>query len=346
MSNSKFRNRFIDILVAVFVLLWLIVLIIPYTRAAYQYLSSDMPFLLAFVNFSILASIGELIGLRISVNFWHIPSFFLARFVVWGLLGIMIMFIFNIFYGGIIASQQNGILPFPDSQIATAFLTSAFMNTSFGPVLFAFRKVFETFLRLKSEKKGKISMEEIANEVNWNRLFTFFWLKCCFLFYIPVHTVVFMLPYNLRIIISAFMSIVLGLIVAFFSRKKAGGAAFQATKLVPLSDIQPSQFYVNEEKLKTVGVLLKRPKDICIPVTIINGKMVAQDGHTRMKYAEIRQWTHIYTYEEKMDKGIDFFTNEAQKRSIKNISDMHIITDDEYQTKWKDYCEEYYKNIN
>lgn len=49
---------------------------------------------------------------------------------------------------------------------------------------------------------------------------------------------------------------------------------------VPLESIQPSQFYVSEEKLKAVQTFISKPDDIVIQVIPYGDRFISLDGHT------------------------------------------------------------------
>lgn len=46
------------------------------------------------------------------------------------------------------------------------------------------------------------------------------WLKTCPYFWIPAHTIVFLLPNQYRVLVSAFLSIALGLLLAIAKKGK------------------------------------------------------------------------------------------------------------------------------
>ena len=54
---------------------------------------------------------------------------------------------------------------------------------------------------------------------------------------------------------------------------------------IRIEEIQPSQFYVDEDKIEAVKTFITSPKDIIIPVMKENGKYISLDGHTRLAAA-------------------------------------------------------------
>jgi len=116
--------------------------------------------------------------------------------------------------------------------------------------------------------------------------------------------------------------------------------------LADLSEIQPSQFFINEKKLADCKKWIKSYKDIFIPIVSRAGRLIAQDGHTRMKAALELNFRQIYVYPEEHSSYIFAFADEAISRGITGIKDMPIITNEEYQEKWHKFCEAFFKSHN
>ena len=105
-----------------------------------------------FIKFFILATIGDFVGTRLREKQWKIPKNILLKAVVWGLIGIVIVLTFGIYYNGVIYLQKNNILPFYESTLALAFFTSLLMNISFAPTMMTFHRMTDTYLNLKYDK--------------------------------------------------------------------------------------------------------------------------------------------------------------------------------------------------
>lgn len=110
--------------------------------------------------------------------------------------------------------------------------------------------------------------------------------------------------------------------------------------------IQPSQLYVNEEKLKRLLTWINDPRDIIVPVIKLNGKYVSMDGHTRLKVAELLGFQEIYIYLDDPEVYIEDFVRFCQNEQKYSIYDLQIISDEEYQIKWCSFCEVYFKDQN
>ena len=203
-------------------IIWLLVLfaitlflIIPGTREIFKDMTASFPYLMGFVKFSILATMGELLSLRIVNKKWKKPTGLFFRVVVWGFLGVVIVLVFELFNSGVAAAQSQGLLPGASSKFMLAFLTSALMNMIFAPTMMAFHRITDTYIEKKHEISAKINLEKVVGSVNWEDFVSFVVLKTIPLFWIPAHTIVFLLPEVYRIIAAAFLSMALGAILAF-----------------------------------------------------------------------------------------------------------------------------------
>jgi hypothetical protein len=130
-------------------ILALLVIFLPFVffKQAYNFLFDPQtgmntlhPLLVAFVKFFILATMGEMLGLRIKTGKYHTPGFgIFPRAVVWGILGVMIAAAFLIFDGGTMLFAKK-VYKMTDPQ---AFMTGPL---SFEKVLLAF--TISTFLNV------------------------------------------------------------------------------------------------------------------------------------------------------------------------------------------------------
>lgn len=111
---------------------------------------------------------------------------------------------------------------------------------------------------------------------------------------------------------------------------------------IPLTDIQPSQFYVDEEKLAAVRSFIRQPEDIIIQVLPHTGRYIALDGHTRLYLAALEGWPRVRAVAEETDECIFDFAAEAQKRGIGTPADMSLVPHAEYEIKWNRFCDDYF----
>jgi hypothetical protein len=62
-----------------------------------------------------------------------------------------------------------------------------------------------------------INIGNILGEIDWNMTWGFVFKKTIPFFWIPAHTITFMLPPDLRVLFAASLGVVLGVILAFAS---------------------------------------------------------------------------------------------------------------------------------
>lgn len=194
-------------------------IVMPGTHEIFVTATAAHPYIIGFIKFFILATMGELLALRIVIGKWEKPSGLLARAVIWGILGMVIVAIFSIFAGGVTGIIEKGLLPGKGNVFLTAFFISAIMNTTFAPTMMMAHRYTDTWIDLKHAGKGT-SAKEIVQTIDWNGFVSFVLFKTIPIFWIPAHTVTFMLPGEYRVLVAAFLSIALGAILAFAKKKK------------------------------------------------------------------------------------------------------------------------------
>ncbi len=215
-------------------LLGVLVLFSPFifierVTAFYMQANIQFPMLMAFLKFAILAPIGEVIGLRIKTGHYNRQGFgLLPRAVVWGLIGLTIQAAFLIFSTG--APVFLAFLGMPDApgmlisdgfspeKLLVAFSVSVFMNLFYAPVMMTFHKITDTHI----ERNGgslkallrKLPMGEIMQGINWRVQWDFVFKKTIPFFWIPAHTITFLLPPEHRVLFAALLGIMLGVLLA------------------------------------------------------------------------------------------------------------------------------------
>ena len=197
-------------------LVWVIILVVPSSRALFISVTDAHPYAGGFIKFAILASMGDMLGIRVIKGEWIAPKGLMYKALVWGIIGLMVTLVFTVFMGGAAAAQASGKLPFNGSILAQAFFGSSIMNVTFGPMMMVFHRFTDMYIDSKCDnKEAKVTMRELIEKNDWNSLVEFSWLKTCPFFWIPAHTIVFLLPSHYRVIVSAFLSIALGLLLAY-----------------------------------------------------------------------------------------------------------------------------------
>ena len=209
-----------DFLWGLILLIWVAILIVPVSRIAFIGFTEAYPYIGGFIKFSILATMGDLLGTRMLKGKRIISNGIIYKAIIWGIIGLMITLVFTVYMSGAEAAQVSGKLPFKGSITAKAFFGSTIMNVTFGPMMMVFHRFTDTFIDTKYEKKGRrITMDELIDKIDWHSLVKFSWLKTCSFFWIPAHTIVFLLPEEYRVIASAFLSIALGILMAISKKE-------------------------------------------------------------------------------------------------------------------------------
>ncbi len=210
-----------DFLWAFILLIFIIILVVPASRVAFINATDAHPYIGGFIKFGILATMGDLLGARVLRGDFVIPKGVFYKAAIWGIIGLMITLVFTVFMGGVAAAQAASKLPFKGSVFAQAFFGSTIMNVTFGPMMMVFHRFTDMYVDTKYEKSGgKVTFSELIDKNDWHSLVEFSWIKTCPFFWIPAHTVVFMLPSQYRVLASAFLSIALGLLLALAKKSK------------------------------------------------------------------------------------------------------------------------------
>jgi hypothetical protein len=203
-------------------LLWAVILIVPATRKIFMALTEAYPYISGFFKFFILATMGDMLGARVLNGQWQKTKGLIFKAAIWGIIGMMITLAFTLYSEGVLSSQNVGKLPFQGSNFGHAFFTSAIMNITFAPFMFLFHKFSELYIDAKCSGMKKVTVNELISRVDFNALIGFSMLKTIPFFWIPCHTIVFLMPAQYRVVASAFLSIALGLMMAI--AKKSQGA--------------------------------------------------------------------------------------------------------------------------
>ena len=219
---------------------------IPQTHAAegFNWATAHHPYIMAFFKFAILATLGEMLALRIREGVYNKPGFgVLPRMIVWGFLGMaiaMAMVIFKsgvpVFLGTVADALQGGgthvatytaifkATELTWGKLGIAFAVSVLMNSIFAPVMMTFHKCTDIHI---TDNGGTVrglfrpmKMREIVSKkVNWDTQWNVVIKKTIPLFWFPMHTITFILPANLQVLFAALLGVALGLILAL-----AGGS--------------------------------------------------------------------------------------------------------------------------
>jgi hypothetical protein len=120
-----------------------------------------------------------------------------------------------------------------------------------------------------------------------------------------------------------------------------------------LLDIQPSQLYINSQKLNNVMKWFN-PKDFssyeALPVKNLNGRIIFTDGHTRAYAAYSEGISKIKVYWDEDDLSWDAYqicVNWCNAEGIFNIENLknRILEPIAFDTLWIDKCKKMQKEL-
>ena len=202
-------------------------LVFPATNAIYTVANKAHPYIMGFIKVSILATMGELLALRIATGNYMKPVGMIYKFIVWGVLGMGFVIAFDLFANGVTGSMKKGLLPsgIPNTfsaKLLFAFFTSSFMNIIFGPTFMTIHRLTDTYIDLgegKFNKIRKVKLKAVTDKIDWHGFMSFVIFKTIPIFWIPAHTITFLLPGEYRVLMAAFLSLALGIILASSRRK-------------------------------------------------------------------------------------------------------------------------------
>ena len=196
------------------------------------------PYIMAFFKFAILATLGEMLALRICKGVYNEPGFgVLPRMIVWGFLGMGIAMAMVIFKSGVprfletVAGCEAGTLAavfasptLTWGKLGIAFAVSVLMNSIFAPVMMTFHKCTDIHIldnggTVRGLFRPMKMREIISKKVNWDVQWNVVIKKTIPLFWFPMHTITFILPATLQVLFAALLGVALGLILAL-----AGGS--------------------------------------------------------------------------------------------------------------------------
>lgn len=122
--------------------------------------------------------------------------------------------------------------------------------------------------------------------------------------------------------------------------------------MMKLDEIQPSQLFINSEKLSLVMKTFDaNPRSIeFIPVKKIGDQVVFVDGHTRAFASFLRSISEVKVYWEEDELDWDEYevcVDWCKKEGINTIADLRerVIPSKEYQVLWLDRCEKMQREL-
>lgn len=135
-------------------------------------------------------------------------------------------------------------------------------------------------------------------------------------------------------------------ITHFYNKKLELLKEFPHKNLIEIDifELQPSQFFVNEDKVNAVTSFVNSSKDVVIPIIKKDEMIIVLDGHTRLYAASMKGIKTVFVFDTETDQYIYDFVEEAQRRNIKNVSDLKRLSHEDYEKEWYSYCDNYFKD--
>ncbi len=217
----------------IYFILFVVLLFLPFILSDqvfsfYKTFNHEHGLITSFVKFAVLATLGELIGVRIRTGHYFINNFgIIPHMVVWGIIGVTIKIAFVIFavgtpafleYMGVANAQTILAGSLSGEKVGVAFATSVALNTIYAPVMMIFHKITDMHIQANGGSIKSlvtpIRFKEIFVNLNWSVQWNFVFKKTIPLFWIPAHTITFLLKPDYQVLFAAFLGIMLGVILA------------------------------------------------------------------------------------------------------------------------------------
>jgi hypothetical protein len=196
--------------------------------------TTEWAFTASFIKFALLATMGEMLGSRISTGI-YLPAGFglLPRAIVWGFLGMTVKAAFMIFSGGVpmiadhlgmdnTAAVMAGPVTAP--KVLLAFCISFFLNIFYAPLLMVTHRVSDLHIAAAAGERKRLlrppAVSHLLGAVDWNSMWGFVLTKTIPVFWIPAQTVTFLLPQEFQVLFAVLLSTVLGVILAISAQSK------------------------------------------------------------------------------------------------------------------------------
>ncbi len=164
----------------------------------------SFPIFSAMIQFAVLGTLGDIVShwiIKKRIFNPYSTKIIFLKMIEWAILAVFIKYAFVGFNGFVEKLIAQNFLPILDG-IGKSFAISTAMNLQFGPFLVIMHRVLDNL---------------IAKQSNWENLdkgfYSLLW------FWIPAHTITFILPKEFQIGLAALWSLALGIILGFYNRK-------------------------------------------------------------------------------------------------------------------------------
>jgi hypothetical protein len=117
---------------------FILILAIEPTRELFKAATAAHPFLMGFVKFALLATVGELLAIRLMQK--------AVAYIV-----------------------QLGLIPGTSGRLLPAFLCSLIMNVTFAPTMMIFHKITDTAITMKYNRERLVSLKNVVGNIDLKR---------------------------------------------------------------------------------------------------------------------------------------------------------------------------------
>ena len=199
-------RKLIDLLAAIY--LAAVLGAIYFNLETFIHLTTTFPLQMGFIKLALLATFGEFLKLRRKTGEWDFSDW-VPKGVVWGFYGVWFAIVFPLMAAGTIAIIEKGLWP-DFGWMFTAFSISLFMNVL---ALYAWpMMVSHEYFNTVIKQRKLISLSEFGEKLDKKFWFGFIPITVI-VFWVPAHTITFMLPEEFRVLMAALLSIALGFIL-------------------------------------------------------------------------------------------------------------------------------------
>jgi len=180
--------------------------------------SKRLPYFMGFCKVAILALFGEMIKNRGKCGSYKLDLFF-YRFLIWGVYGMLFTIVFTLFASGVGVVMAKGlwfgVAPVAGVQLTVwqrlwfAFSASLWINIIFAYPMMLSHEWFNSLLAKRKFVGGCEFLAGLDKDV-WGSFIP----KSIVCFWIPAHTITFLLPESYRILMAASLSLALGFLLS------------------------------------------------------------------------------------------------------------------------------------
>ncbi|MGE5707907.1 MAG: hypothetical protein ACM3YO_06215 [Bacteroidota bacterium] len=195
---------------------------------AYVHLLKAHPLGMAALQFMLLGTLGDWLAAKLRGGRMGGMEG-LCKLPTWAILGITVKYAFLGGTGATGSLLEHGFLP-GLGAFGFAFYKSLIVNTFYGPFMMIGHRLSDDYLARQGFRPGPI-LRDLPKARLWPGLASIHWdsmrrsLSMIPIFWVPAHTLTFLLPEYLQVTMAAVWAIALGVMLGTFSRAAKTEAA-------------------------------------------------------------------------------------------------------------------------